>query len=151
MKPSYLATLGLFLLSGCQAPQAKHPIPTPQPISIHTEQISPSLQDLALNGVLNQKVHFVPGSIRANSQRLSVTWDGDAIELLAELARQRGLSFAYTGVRLPLPVTIHVQDVTFETLLRIIRTQTDWRAQLDQQSRELRVYFMLPLKQGALA
>ncbi|EAR4894295.1 conjugal transfer protein TraH, partial [Salmonella enterica] len=80
------------------------------------------------------------------SQRVSVDWDGDAIELLSKLAHQRGLTLRYSGVRLPLPVTIHERDVTFETLLRLIRTQISWRATVTQQSDALEVGFMPPLK-----
>ncbi|ENA1736979.1 DotD/TraH family lipoprotein [Yersinia ruckeri] len=151
MKLSYLATLGLFLLSGCQARQAHPPSPSLQPASANSAQLQAIQQELYLKGALNQKAPHIPASITANSQRFSVDWEGDAIELLAQLARQRGLNFAYSGVRLPLPVSVHVDNITFENLLRQLETQIGWRASLKQQSLELHLYFALPDKGGRLA
>ncbi|EOK8935121.1 DotD/TraH family lipoprotein, partial [Escherichia coli] len=53
------------------------------------------------------------GSLKAHSDRVSFDWEGDALELLNELARLRGQQFSYSGVRLPLPVSLHVRDMTF--------------------------------------
>ncbi|OVZ88270.1 hypothetical protein CBW54_09440 [Yersinia kristensenii] len=145
MKLSYLASFGLLLLSGCQAQQAEHP--PLQPASISATQLQTTQQDLYIAGALNQTVPHSSGSITANSQRLSVDWEGDAVELLAQLARQRGLSFAYSGVRLPLPVSIHARNVTYENLLRQLETQIGWRATFKQQSLELHLYFSLPDKE----
>lgn len=151
MKLSYLASFGLLLLSGCHARQADHPTPPPQPASANAAQLQATQQELYLKGALNQKAPHIPGSITANSQRLSVDWEGDAVELLAQLARQRGLTFAYSGVRLPLPVSIHVREVTFENILRQLETQIGWRATFRQQSLELHLHFSLPDKEGRLA
>jgi defect-in-organelle-trafficking protein DotD len=82
--------------------------------------------------------------IHANSDALSFDWEGDAIELLAELARVRGLTFNYSGVRLPLPVTLHVRDMTFANVLRLVESQTAWRATLHQYPGLLQVSFMQP-------
>ncbi|GHM57210.1 hypothetical protein ECZU51_58800 [Escherichia coli] len=43
------------------------------------------------------------GSLQAHSGRVSFDWEGDALELLSELARLRGQQFSYSGVRLPCP------------------------------------------------
>lgn len=142
------------VLSGCQlSTQSTAVMPLKKTdTQYNAEQIQNSQNNLYLSGSINQvRTPLFSPNISANSQRISVDWDGDAIELLSQLAHQRGLSFAYTGVRLPLPLTIHVQDATFEQVLRLVRTQIDWRAQLDQQPTELRLYFMLPLKKGKLA
>lgn len=40
------------------------------------------------------------GSLKAHSDRVSFDWEGDALELLNELARLRGQQFSYSGVRL---------------------------------------------------
>ncbi|MNY55825.1 hypothetical protein D3C86_1918360 [compost metagenome] len=104
-----------------------------------------------MNGALNGTADRLPSAITANSDRLSLDWEGDAIELLAQLARQRGLNFGYTGVRLPLPVSVHVSNITFENLLRQLETQIGWRATLKQQPLELQLYFALPDKGGRLA
>ncbi|WP_413479278.1 DotD/TraH family lipoprotein [Serratia proteamaculans] len=154
MKISCMLFFLPVVLSGCQLPAKSTAVMPLQDTDVqyNAQEIQNTQTTLYFSGVINQKKStlFTPG-ISANSQRVSVDWDGDAIELLSQLAHQRGLTFAYTGVRLPLPVTVHIQNVTFENLLRIIRAQIDWRAQLDQQSTELRLYFMLPLKKGKLA
>ncbi|MBP2199211.1 DotD/TraH family lipoprotein [Pantoea cypripedii] len=80
--------------------------------------------------------------IRANSDSVSFDWEGDAVELLTELARSRGLQFNYSGVRLPLPVTLHVQNMTFANVLRLIESQTAWRATLHQYPGLLQLTFM---------
>jgi defect-in-organelle-trafficking protein DotD len=149
----FLAAFAVLMLGGCAHDTSTHSLVTPPTHVTHSAQnIQNTTAMLYQADAINQvrSSLFIP-RITANSQRISVDWDGDAIELLSQLAHQRGLSFAYTGVRLPLPLTLHVQDATFEQVLRLVRTQIDWRAQLDQQSAELRLYFMLPLKKGKLA
>ncbi|EOG4766726.1 DotD/TraH family lipoprotein [Salmonella enterica subsp. enterica serovar Newport] len=133
-----------FLLSGCQYAPASTSTssilsPTPAQIALKQEQ-----QRLAMT--LTEDGWLLPGRITANSQRVSVDWDGDALELLSQLAHQRGITLRYSGVRLPLPVTIHERDVSFETLLRLIRTQINWRATVTQQADAFEVGFMPPLK-----
>ncbi|MGO2566783.1 DotD/TraH family lipoprotein [Serratia proteamaculans] len=150
---TFMVACTVLMLSACSRDISTHSLVTPQVHIIHSAQdIQNTTTLLNQADAINQTRSslFIP-RITANSQRIAVDWDGDAIELLSQLAHQRGLSFAYTGVRLPLPLTIHVQDATFEQVLRLVRTQIDWRAQLDQQPTELRLYFMLPLKKGKLA
>lgn len=146
-RPILTGILVPFLLSGCQQVPASVSTSsmltskpdTPAQVAFKQEQ-----QRLALT--LTGDGWLLPGRITANSQRVSVDWDGDAIELLSKLAHQRGLILRYSGVRLPLPVTIHERDISFETLLRLVRTQIDWRATLTQQTGALEVGFMPPLK-----
>lgn len=150
MKTTYLVALAGILLSGCQVQQPHNTAPLTQ-ASNDASRIRSTQQQLYLNGALNQTAGRLPATFTANSDRLSLDWEGDSIELLAQLARQRGLSFAYTGVRLPLPVSIHVTNITFENLLRQLETQIGWRATLKQQPFELHLYFALPDKGGRLA
>lgn len=86
------------------------------------------------------------GSLKAHSDRVSFDWEGDALELLNELARLRGQQFSYSGVRLPLPVSLHVRDMTFADVLRITEAQTAWRATLSQSAGRLHLSFMTPEK-----
>lgn len=151
-RPILTGILVPFLLSGCQQTPASTPtsstlISTPAPSSAPAPaQIAFKQEQQRLALTLTGDGWLLPGRITANSQRVSVDWDGDAIELLSQLAHQRGLILRYSGVRLPLPVTIHERDISFETLLRLIRTQIDWRATLIQQAGALEVGFMPPLK-----
>lgn len=150
MKTTYLVALAGILLSGCQVQQLHNTAPLTQ-ASNDASRIRSAQQQLYLDGALNQTAGRLPATFTANSDRLSLDWEGDAIELLAQLARQRGLNFAYTGVRLPLPVNVHVANITFENLLRQLETQIGWRATLKQQPFELHLYFALPDKGGRLA
>ncbi|WP_323839613.1 DotD/TraH family lipoprotein [Photorhabdus africana] len=151
MKISFIAGLAVLLLSGCQPQRAPTASVTVQQASTDASQLRNAQQQLYLDGALNQTPGRLAASFTANSDRLSLDWEGDAIELLAQLASQRGLNFAYSGVRLPLPVSVHVSNITFENLLRQLETQIGWRATLKQQPLELHLYFTLPDKGGRLA
>lgn len=150
------ATALVLLLSGCQTQQ--HSLvsctPTP-PLSAATQKQIQNLQlhtqMLQQSGAINTKAFTLPPTLTANSQRVTLQWDGDAVELLATLARQRGLEFVYTGVRLPLPVDVNVKDMTFENLLSLLKVQIGWRAKLVQDGMELRLYFTVPDKGGRMA
>ncbi|HAO8045958.1 TPA: DotD/TraH family lipoprotein [Salmonella enterica subsp. enterica serovar Glostrup] len=145
-KPILPGILVPLLLSGCQYAPASTSTPISTSLSPTPEQIAFKQEQQRLTLTLTEDGWLLPGRITSNSQRVSVDWDGDAIELLSKLAHQRGITLRYSGVRLPLPVTIHERDVTFETLLRLIRTQISWRATVTQQSDALEVGFMPPLK-----
>lgn len=132
--PFWLAA-PLLLLAGCHS-TGKAPVTSPRPVTTIS---------IPLNNLTPEGWQF-PGRITANSQRLSVDWDGDAAELLSQLAHRRGLTLRMTGVRLPLPVTIHEQNITFETLLRLVQVQINWRASLVQTATSLEVTFLPPLK-----
>lgn len=151
MKITILAALACILLSGCQPLRTPTASVTVQQASADASQLRSTQQQLYLDSVLNQTPGRLAASFTANSDRVSLDWEGDVIELLAQLARQRGLKFAYTGVRLPLPVSVHVTNITFENLLRQLETQIGWRATLKQQPLELHLYFALPDKGGRLA
>lgn len=151
MKITILAALACVLLSGCQPKPVPAASVTVQQASADASQLRNTQQQLYLDGALNQTPGRLAASLNANSDRVSIDWEGDAIELLAQLARQRGLNFAYSGVRLPLPVSVHVSNITFENLLRQLETQIGWRATLKQQPLELHLYFALPDKGGRLA
>ena len=60
----------------------------------------------------------------------------------SELARLRGQQFSYSGVRLPLPVSLHVRDMTFADALRLTEAQTAWRAVLSQSAGRLHLSYM---------
>ncbi|MFP2241038.1 DotD/TraH family lipoprotein [Pseudescherichia vulneris] len=151
MKIITLAALACVLLSGCQPQHAPTTSVTVPQASADASQLRNTQQQLYQDGALNQTPGRIAASFTANSDRLSLDWEGDAIELLAQLARQRGLNFGYIGVRLPLPVSVHVSNITFENLLRQLETQIGWRATLKQQPLELHLYFALPDKGGRLA
>ncbi len=150
MKRHVLATLLPLLLGGCQTPSPS-PVATPDSLTLTARETQAGITRLYQAGAINQPVYsFNPGNIRSHSERLTLRWDGDAVELLHTLARQRGYRFVYTGIRLPLPVNIYVTDTTFSQVLELVRLQTGWRASLLQEGVELRLHFMPPAK-GAQA
>lgn len=151
MKYTLSPVLLCAVLAGCAAPKSSSPPPcSPLPPATQTiiQQVRTSNSLLNQSGSLNTQTAQLAQPVTANSQRISTEWHGDAIPFLAQLARQRGISFAWSGVRLPLPVDISVTNVTFEELLSEIKVQTGWRAQLTQDGYRLHLHFTLPDKGG---
>ncbi|WP_336886513.1 MULTISPECIES: DotD/TraH family lipoprotein [Edwardsiella] len=151
IKITFIGVLAFVFLSGCQMPTKKTFSQRPSDLQTTANQISHTQKLLYSSNVINEVPNIQPGTFSANSDRLSVNWEGDAIELLSQVARQRGLHFAYTGVRLPLPISIYERNITFENLLRQIKIQINWRASLIQHPQELRLYFSSPDKGGRFA
>lgn len=145
MKRHVLAAL-LPLLAGCQSAPVSCLTDTSDSLRQATQARQTDLYRLHQAGAINQISNTLPGQITANSQRITLSWEGDAVELLHTLARQRGYRLAYSGTRLPLPVSVHVTDMTFNQVLDLIRVQTGWRATLTQDGIELRLHFSLPDK-----
>lgn len=130
------------LLSGCQIMTQPHshpdiPVPAPRPLPVAAQQ-----QALWMEGVLQQSAPLPLATLRADSDRVTLSWDGDAVELLSALARARGQTFSFTGVRLPLPVNLSVTGVTYANLLRLIEMQTAWRATLTNHPGQMVLQFM---------
>lgn len=142
--------LCISMLTSCQQPV--HSSPPPQPgnygaasaVAI-TRHAQYQMWDQGVIGRHETTSSPAPSSmLSTNSDTLSFDWEGDAIELLNALAQARGLQFNYSGVRLPLPVSIHVRNMTFNNALRVIEAQTAWRASLNQFPGLLQVTFMKP-------
>jgi len=142
MKKRIITALPVLLLCGCQLPAQQHAA-TPA-----AAQITPSLRtalqmtQLWTQGDLDDGTPLPVASIRADSDRVTFSWDGDAVELLSQLARARGQAFSYTGVRLPLPVDIDVQGVTYANAMRMIEMQTAWRATIVTYPGQMVLQFM---------
>lgn len=134
--------LGGILLTACQSPVSPDPV-SPYGAAPDVARVRHAQYTLWGDGAINiPSDTLFPGIIPAHSSRISLDWDGDAVELLAALARQRGMTFSYSGVRLPLPVTLHVREMTFANALRLVEAQTNWRAQLHERPGEFQLVFM---------
>lgn len=135
------------LLSGCQTVPASPSTSAPVSAQPHVMTPRPSiqLQQLWLEGTMETVTPLPVTVIRSDSDRVSLNWNGDAVELLTALARARGQVFSYAGVRLPLPVDIDVQSITYSNLLRIIEMQTSWRATLVNYPGQMVLQFMSSL------
>lgn len=146
------ACLAALLLPGCQAGFAGNSKPSVPAAAASPVSSGVALQQqrLWLDGNMDVDTPLPVANIRADSDRVTISWNGDAVELLTALARARGQVFSYAGVRLPLPVDIDVQGVTYTNLLRIIEMQTVWRASLHQYPGQMVLEFMpsLPDRRG---
>ncbi|MGM7284714.1 DotD/TraH family lipoprotein [Pseudomonas guariconensis] len=139
MKPfTSIAPAMLLLLAGCQAFQKSPVDAKPDPVLVRAVA---QQQVLWQERVLNIEAPLPSDMIRANTELVSVTWTADAVELLSHIARQRGARFTWTGVRLPLPVNIHVDGITYQDLLHVIQMQTAWRSTLHQLPGQLVLAF----------
>lgn len=132
------------LLSGCQTYSSFSSSQPSPAATVITQPPRPALQlqQLWLEGDMNGGTSLPVAAIRADSDRVTLSWNGDAVELLSALARARGQTFSYTGVRLPLPLDIEVQSVTYANLMRIIQMQTAWRAVLVTYPGQMVLQFM---------
>lgn len=143
MKKYILAALPALLLCGCQQlPQPHTPATTPSQGIASPPKPSLQLTQLWMEGDLTERSPLPVSSIRADSDRVSFSWNGDAVELLNALSRARGQTFSYAGVRLPLPVDLQVQGVTYANVLRLIEMQTAWRATLVTYPGQMVLQFM---------
>ena len=150
MKKIILITLPALLLCGCQLPPQTHTRETATAKTVSSPP-KPALQmtQLWMEGGLREDTPLPVATIHADSDRVSFNWNGDAVELLSQLARARGQSFSYAGVRLPLPVDIEVQSTTYANVLRIVEMQIAWRATLVTYPGQMVLQFMssLPAEQ----
>lgn len=143
MKPILMAALiAATLLCGCQVTPPTIVRPKNDVSIPAVNHVSLQQQTLWLEGDMSADTPLPVTTIRADSDRVTLSWHGDAVELLTALARARGQAFSYAGVRLPLPVDIDVQGVTYSNLLRIIEMQTVWRATFTQYPGQLVLEFM---------
>ena len=144
-----LAAVSVLALAGCASQSEKE-----KQISAQREQaikIKLAQDELYQAGAINRTRYKFPTIINANSQYVRVSWQGDAYELLEQLAKQRGLQFTSQGIKLPLPLNIDVggSKVTFEQLLTLIRQQTQYRATINQKPGELQLLYLTPSKKGS--
>lgn len=97
------------------------------------QRIQRSQAELFQASALSAPVLPPPANIRDDGQPVTLTWRGDAVELLQELAKARGLAFATAGVKLPLPLSLSVKDEPFSGVLQLLRAQIGFRATVQQE------------------
>ncbi|GLO32844.1 conjugal transfer protein TraH [Pseudomonas putida] len=144
--PMALVALAVAL-GGCASKKpdesAQHLID--QQILEASQRIEMAQADLYQQGAINSRVVMrLPSTILDDKQRVSLKWQGDAVELLAALARDRGLEFSFMGVRMPLPVDIDVNKVPYDTLMLMIRSQVGYRADVTQMPGKLELHYNRP-------
>ena len=150
MNKPLITALPVLLLCGCQLPAQQHAAAPAAAQTTPPPRTALQMTQLWTQGDLDADTPLPVASVRADSDRVTFSWDGDAVELLSQLARARGQAFSYTGVRLPLPVNIDVQGVTYANVLRMIEMQTAWRATIVTYPGQMVLQFMpsLPAEPG---
>ena len=140
-------------LGGCAAPRVETTNNTQTDVDRRILDASHKIARMQLQlvraGALSQTPKIVPVAVLSDEQTVSLSWNGDAYQLLSTLAVERGLTFVAVGIRLPLPVAIEVQDVSFAALLEAIRAQTGYRAAVEQTAGKLTLRFNGP-REGKL-
>ena len=151
MNPSSTLIPILFCcaLGGCAQPGMEKPIEksnnaqgeVDRQILEASRKIERMQLQLVQAGAQNPAPKTVPVGVLSNDQTISLKWKGDAYQLLSKLAAEHGLKFVAIGVRLPLPVAIHVKNQPFEAVLDVIRAQTGYRASVVQSANKLTLQF----------
>jgi defect-in-organelle-trafficking protein DotD len=120
------------LIGGCATPQAVKTDNAQSEVDTKIFEASRRIERMQLQlvgaGAIDPTVKIVRVGILDKGRAISVSWKGDAFPLLQMLVAERGLAFDSSGVRLPLPVAIDVQNQPFDTVLEAIRAQTGYRA-----------------------
>jgi defect in organelle trafficking protein DotD len=141
------AAVLLFNLSGCastQLPQEDAAAIVDRQIVLLANSVAGSLSELHHAGAVNEVAVKKPLAIKSNDQAMDLVWKGDAAQLLQRLATNRGLAFATTGVRLPLPVNINATNESYEWVLQRVQAQIGYRAVVAQASSRLILQYNAP-------
>lgn len=105
-------------------------------LSIQAVTIKAGQDELYRAGVINRTpVRFIPQNsvLYAGKNNISLDWQGDARELLADLAKKQNKKFSTQGLSLPLPMNINVKNTTYFNLLNIIKQQIEYRADIQER------------------
>ncbi len=109
-----------------------------------SQKIQAAQADLYQAGAINQETTKSPVAITDDSQRITLSWQGDALQLLTKLAHDHGLVFSFMGVRMPLPVSIDVKDLPYGAVIQILRAQIGYRADINQYPDRLVLQYNRP-------
>ncbi|MRU28330.1 DotD/TraH family lipoprotein [Xylella fastidiosa] len=109
-----------------------------------SQKIQSAQAELYQAGALNQATTKLPLSIVDDQHRVTLSWQGDALQLLNKLAHDRGLTFSFIGLRMPLPVNIDVKDVSYDDVIQLIRTQIGYRANITQYTHKMVLQYNQP-------
>lgn len=147
-----LGGLGILaILSGCSSAPKAPPAAADNAqatvdaqILAAAEKVQRAQADLFQAAALDASVQAPPADVKDDAHRVTLSWKGDAGELLRQLAQARGLEFVSTGMRLPLPISLAVKDEPFQGVLQLLRAQIGYRAVLKQQGDKLTLEYARP-------
>lgn len=100
--------------------------------------------DLYQAAALNSRVTRRPVSLLNDKDHVTTNWQGDAVQLLNQVARDRGLKFSLVGVQMPLPLDVSVQGMPYDSFLTMLRAQIGYRATIIQTSDKLVLQYNKP-------
>ncbi|KIZ49168.1 conjugal transfer protein TraH [Pseudomonas oryzihabitans] len=139
--------LAAVMLGGCASHEQSNDAQAvvDQQILEASQKIEMAQVDLYQAGALNSRVVMrTPPAVADESRFVSVSWQGDALQLLAKVAKDRGLEFSFEGVRMPLPVSIDVKSVPLTTLMAMIKSQVGYRADIGQDAQKITLHYNRP-------
>jgi len=148
----YFALLLLAILAGC----SNHNGPTEtgntesyvnKNIDAAIASVQQTQKELYQYGAVNNQRTGVSGGIYSDSQRLELNWNGDASQLLNQLASQRNYRFITSGVKLPLPVSLKVENAEYREVIELVQTQIGYRAgiTIDNSRRQMLLRYNSPV------
>lgn len=118
---------------------------------IVNKNIQKSVQDIKLSqaelyqaGMLSHRGLTRPVQVKEDLQLVTIHWAGDAKELLTKMSHDRGWEFYLTGNKMPLPVSIKVDQVPFDQVMQMIQSQIGYRAQLIKKDNSLSLQYQRP-------
>ncbi|EMI5646328.1 DotD/TraH family lipoprotein [Proteus mirabilis] len=133
--------LSILIISGCVTHKESTQVDankfvydelTKQAISIKLAQ-----NELYQAGAINRTNFKIPTVINKDSQKLTINWNGDARELLSQLAKQSNKKFSTSGISLPLPVSINVTGASYYSLINLIQSQIGYRGVIESNVNEV--------------
>lgn len=133
-------------LAGCATPPAPDnaQADVDHQILAAVQKIQAAQADLYQAGALNQATTKSPAVIEDDRQPITLSWQGDALQLLAKMAHDRGLGFSFMGSRMPLPVNIQVKGLAYDTVLQMVRAQVGYRADIETSADKLVLQYNRP-------
>lgn len=147
-----IITACLTSLSGCSL-MGKNSEPestTDEVINKNIELAISSIQrtqaELYQYGAINEKAVGISGGIYHDNVRIDMNWNGDAYELLSQMAKQRSFTFRSSGSKLPLPVSLKVSRAQYKDVMDSVQTQIGYRATIvvDNSSRTMTLNYNPP-------
>lgn len=144
-----LAILSIsFALAGCGTTQHKTTsnaqVEVDRQILEASRKIQSAQAELYQAGAINQETTKPSIPITYDQQHVTLSWQGDALQLVTKLALDHGLGLSTMGVRMPLPVNIDVKNAPYSTVIQMLRAQVGYRAEISQQSDKLVLQYNRP-------
>jgi len=143
----FVALLAAVALTGCASkqPDVSAQALIDQQILEASQKIEAAQVDLYQAGALNSRVVMRnPSTTMGDNQFVTISWQGDAVQLLTKLAQDRGQRFEFMGLRMPLPVNIDVKGVQYQTVLAMVRAQIGYRAVITEVPGKLVLQYNRP-------